>query len=204
MTHTERKKAMESLIFLTEKRDGRVKARACANGSIQHKWMDKEDAASPTASLESVLLTAVIDAKEGRDIATVDIPNAFIQTDIPQEEGKEQIIMKIRGPMVDMLVEIDPSTYSKHVIYEHGQKIIYCAVLKAIYGMLTSALLFYKQWKQNLEKKGYKINPYDPCVANMMIKGKQHTIVWHVDDLKASHEDPTVNDDFIQWVNDLY
>jgi hypothetical protein len=29
---------------------------------------------------EAVLLTCIIDAEEGRDVAVVDIPNAFIQT----------------------------------------------------------------------------------------------------------------------------
>ena len=111
MTTTERKKAMESLIFLTEKRDGRIKARTCANGSVQRQWMDKEDSASPTTALESVLITATIDAEEERDVATVDIPNAFIQTPIPQEEGKERIILKIRGPLVDILIEIAPEMY---------------------------------------------------------------------------------------------
>ena len=65
MTLEERKKAMESLIFLTEKRDGRVKARTCANGSVQREWMAKEDTASPTTALESVIITAGIDAQEG-------------------------------------------------------------------------------------------------------------------------------------------
>ena len=37
MTADERKKAMESLIFLTEKKDGRLKARTVANGSVQRK-----------------------------------------------------------------------------------------------------------------------------------------------------------------------
>ena len=31
---------------------------------------------------------------------------------------------------------------------------------------------------------GFTINPYDQCVANKQINGKQCTIVWHVDDLK--------------------
>jgi hypothetical protein len=40
---------MESLIFLVEKHDGRVKARTCANGSTQGAYMEHDDAASPTA-----------------------------------------------------------------------------------------------------------------------------------------------------------
>ena len=52
----EKKRALESLIFLVEKRDGRVKGRACANGSTQREYINKEDAASPTAVTESILL----------------------------------------------------------------------------------------------------------------------------------------------------
>ena len=204
MTAEEKKKAMESLIFLTEKRDGRLKARTVANGSVQRRWMEREDTASPTTALESVLLTATIDAMEQRDVATVDIPNAFIQTEVPQVKDQERIILKIRGRLVDILEQIDPATYEPFVQYQNGDKILYCIVLKAIYGMLTSALLFYKQWRSDLTKRGYAINPYDPCVANKFINGKQHTVIWHVDDLKLSHVDKKVNDDFIRWVDELY
>ena len=54
--------------------------------------------------------------------------------------------------------------------------------------MLKSALLFYQKLKGDLEGVGFQINPYDPCVANKMIDGEQMTIIWYVDDLKASHK----------------
>ena len=79
----ERMKAQEALLFLTEKRDGRIKGRAVYNGKPTRDWLSKEDANSPTAALESVLLTATIDAHEGRDVMTMDIPNAFIQASMP-------------------------------------------------------------------------------------------------------------------------
>jgi hypothetical protein len=63
MTMLERKRAMESLIFLTEKRDETVKARVCANGSTQRACMSREEALSPTAASEAILITGVIDAK---------------------------------------------------------------------------------------------------------------------------------------------
>ena len=44
------------------------------------------------------------------------------------------------------------------------------------------------------------MNPYDPCVANKQMQAHQMTVSWHVDDLKISHKDPKVVDDFIQWV----
>ena len=39
---------------------------------------------------------------------------------------------------------------------------------------------------------GFKLNPYDRCVANKTINGKQCTIAWYVDDNKLSHADPEV------------
>jgi hypothetical protein len=82
LSNTERSRALESIIFLVEKLDGNVKARHCANGSTQRNYMQREDVSSPTVCTDSVLMTAVIEAEENRDVATCDIPNAFIQTDI--------------------------------------------------------------------------------------------------------------------------
>jgi len=45
---------------------------------------------------------------------------------------------------------------------------------------------------------GFEINPYDKCIANKMINGKQCTIVWYVDDNKISHVDENVIDDIIE------
>ena len=95
MLAVERCKTLESLIFLVQKRDGRIKARTCANSSVQRGWMSKEEAAKPIAAVESILLTAVTGATEGRCVATVDIPHAFIQTDIKDDKDRDHIIMKM-------------------------------------------------------------------------------------------------------------
>ena len=87
----EEKKAMEALMFLTEKRDKSIKERLVYNGKPTREWLSREDAASPTASLESIMLTTIIDAKEERDVITSVVPNAFIQTTIPiTEENQEK------------------------------------------------------------------------------------------------------------------
>lgn len=154
---------------------------------------------------ESVLLSATIEAEENRDIASWDIPNAFIQTEIKElDPDGDRIIMKIRGPMVDMLLEIDPDAYAPYVVYENGKRVLYVQILRAIYGMLISAIMFYKKFRKSVEQQGYIVNPYDPCVANKMIDGKQHTIMWHVDNVKGSHVDPKVNDNFETWLNQEY
>jgi hypothetical protein len=70
LSPTERKKIMRSLTFLSEKRGGTIKSRSDADGSFQRQWMDREDKASPTAQVESILLAAVIDAKEHREVVS--------------------------------------------------------------------------------------------------------------------------------------
>jgi hypothetical protein len=135
---------------------------------------------------------------------TADIPNAFVQTEINDKEMGYRVIMKIRGPLVDMLLEIDYNTYNSYVVYEGRSKVLYVKMNMALYGLIISSLLYYKKFKKDIESIGFKVNPYDPCVANRIVKGKQHTVTWHVDDLKSSHVDPKVNDDFLLWLKDKY
>ena len=205
LSKEERKRVMQSLLFLIEKRDGSKKARHCANGSVQRNWISSESTASPTVHTESVLLSAVIDAEERRDVAVSDVPNAFIQTEVPDQRDDDghRMIMKIRGALVDILCNMDPS-YREYVVIEKGEKVLYTHILRAIYGLLISAILFYKKFRASIEKQGFEVNPYDPCVANKMVHGSQMTIMWHVDDVKSSHVNPKVNDSFIEWLKVEY
>jgi hypothetical protein len=57
------------------------------------------------------MLTCIIDAVEDRDIAVVDIPNAFAQTVVNEKDAEHRVIVHIRGPLVDILVLIAPDVY---------------------------------------------------------------------------------------------
>ena len=87
------------------------------------------------------------------------------------------------------------------MVYENGKKVLYVEVLQALYGMLIAAMLWYKEFRTSLESIGFKFNPYDPCMANRMVNKLQHTVRFHVDDLKSSHKDPEVNTKFLAWLN---
>jgi hypothetical protein len=50
--------ALESLMFLKEKRDGTIKGRARAYGRKKRQKATPGDATSPTVSLEAVLITS--------------------------------------------------------------------------------------------------------------------------------------------------
>jgi hypothetical protein len=73
LTSEERNRVLEYLMFLKEKRSGKIKGRGCADGRKQRAWTNRYDSSSPTAYLESLFLTACVDAKENRHVCTVDV-----------------------------------------------------------------------------------------------------------------------------------
>jgi hypothetical protein len=90
-------------------------------GNKQQGYITKEDASSPTVSVEADLLACIIDANKKRDIAIVDIPNAFIQTIV--EDEKDKALICIHGPLVDILVSIAPSVYGPYLMVgKKGEK----------------------------------------------------------------------------------
>ena len=196
LTPEQRQESLGYLMFMKRKRNGKVKGRGCADGRKQRVWTSKEDSTSPTVATEAVFLTAVVDALENRDVAIVDVPGAFMQADMD-----ELVHIRFTGTMVDLLLQIDPDMYGPYVTYEKGEKVIYVELLKALYGTLRAAILFWRKLNAKLLEDGYTPNPYDSCTVNKMINGKQATIVWHVDDLKISHVDSKVVDAIIDMLD---
>jgi len=194
---------LESHIFLTQKRTGEIKGRTVAGGNKQRNYIEKEDASSPTVATESVILTSVIDAVEERETAVIDIPKAFIQTVVTDKE--KRVIIRLRGMLVDMLVKIAPAVYKDYVsTNKRGEKQLLVECLNALYGTMVASLLYYQKFTTSLLNDGYKMNPYDACVWNKTIRGKQCTICFHVDDCKISHASKQVVDDVIEWLRKDY
>jgi hypothetical protein len=106
-------KVLESHIFITQKRTGEIKGRTVAGGNKQQGYIEKEDASSPRVLTESVILTSMIDTIEEREIAIVDIPNAFIQMVVTDKN--KRVIVCICGMLVDILVKIAPDVYKDYV-----------------------------------------------------------------------------------------
>ena len=189
----QKKNALGYLMFLTQKRTGQIKGRGCADGRKQRLNTPKDAASSPTVATESVLLSCVIDAKEGRDVATVDIPGAFMQG-----EQDETVHMRLEGTLAELLTKCDPKLYRKYVVTENNKPVLYVELVKALYGTLRAALSFWRKLTSKLVDWGFTINPYDWCVANKQINGQQCTLVWHVDDMKISHAHSQVVTDIIK------
>ena len=84
------------------------------------------------------MTACVIDAKECRDVAMVDMPNAFIQTNLTGET----VIVKIKGELVGILIEMDPNTHKDCIVYENDVPVSHLESLTTLHGMLHSSSSF--------------------------------------------------------------
>ena len=128
---------------------------------------------------------------------TLDIPNAFMQIDISDNNSKK-IIIKIRDSLVDILLEIDKEKHRDFMIYCGKDKLLYVKMLKALWSILTASILYYKKFRKDIEAIEHEANPYDMHVDNKIISSKQYTLAWHVDDVKTSNVNPEANTRFIK------
>ena len=76
----ENKKALESVLFITEKRNGDIKSRKVSDISKQctYDGYNKAYGSSPMVTTESIFFTRVVDAREGREVELLDVFNAFL------------------------------------------------------------------------------------------------------------------------------
>jgi len=188
----ERKAALQVIDLIKEKRCGRIKGRTVVDGRGQRDSYEKIDTSSKALTLEAFITTLAIDAFEERDVATADVAGAFLKADQP-----DFVLIKLRGPAVQAILEVNKEKYGKYVTEERGVSVMYLELLKAMYGTLTAPILWYKLFAATLIEMGFEINDYDACVANKIVNGHQLTVCWYVDDLKVSHKCPKVVSDLL-------
>ena len=143
--------------------------------------------------------TLVIDVHEQRKAATYNIAGTYLHVNMD-----DFTIMKLEVEMVDMIVKMNSEKCSKYVRYERGKKVSYLRLLKALYGCIKYLLLWYNLFSGTLEKKYFKLNPYDLYVANKTINSNKCTSRWYVNDLKISHVDSKLVEDIIRMVELRY
>ena len=73
--------------------------------------------------------------------------------------------IKLEGLMAQILLNIAPNEYEEFIEIKNGKPVLYATIEKALYGTLQVDILFYKHLSGQLEECGFKINPYDFCVA---------------------------------------
>ena len=73
------------------------------------------------------------------------IPGAFMQSD-----QDETIHMQLEGTLAKLLVQFDPSSHWLYLITEKENPVLYVEVVKALYGTLRVALLFWRKLTKKL------------------------------------------------------
>lgn len=149
LTRRQKKLVLCYLIFLKQKNSGLIKARGCADGYPQQVYIKKEDSSSPTVSTEALILSCIIDAYKCRDVATVNIPGAFMHADMTGNK----VHVKLEGDMVRVMIMIDKE-YKKYVTYENNCPVLYLLPEKTLYGTIQAAYLFWKNLSSQLKELG--------------------------------------------------
>ena len=118
ITSLDRKKTLEAVNLIKEKRCGKINESTCANCSKQIKYIKVDDNVySPTCSTKALMETLVIDAMDQRDVAIFDVPGTFLQTVLPVDKF---FLMRIRYEFVDVMCEVKPE-YIPCVRYGNGK-----------------------------------------------------------------------------------
>lgn len=198
LTRKQQQSILRTLLFLKEKRDGRLKGRCCVDGRPQAFMEQSIDPFSPTVSIETFFTSALIDSYEDREVATADIEGAYLIVDMFDEE----VFVDLDPVLSAIVVAMFP--HLARFLDESGR--LTARLGKALYGCIQSARMFYEHLKSSLLSFGFAPNPYEPCIFNKIDEksGKQITVTVYVDDVKISCQDPSAVNDVLEYLRSVY
>ena len=104
---------------------------------------------------------------------------------------------------MDIMCKVN-TKHKKNVRMDNGLKVLYLRLLKALYGCMDSALMWYDLYSKTLKPQGFLINLYARCIANFTSQDKQCTTVWYFDNNKVSHLDEEVKTNVIERISEHY
>ena len=105
---------------------------------------------SPTVATDAPMLPIIIDAKNDvMLLATANVAGAYFKAFMD-----DYVVMKFVGPSVRILCELNPE-HERFIILKNGSEVLYMRLVKALYGCVTSALLWYNLFINNLKDMGF-------------------------------------------------
>jgi hypothetical protein len=167
-------------MFLREKyEDGKfvkLKGRVVADGRMQDRTV-YADYSSPTAKTRSVMTCLKLAATQGWGLLKVDIGGAFLCAPIDDEQ---EVYMSLGPELSEKAVEC--MLYLAEYVDHHGR--LFAKVDKAMYGLIQSAKLWYKELTRHLMANGFKKCSTDECVlVKTMEDGNYIIVLLYVDDI---------------------
>ena len=171
-------KIIYSSMFLKEKFDStgkfdKLKARLAAGGDMQDKEM-YGSVSSPTVQTVHVFAELALAAWKQKTITTLDIGGAYLNASMV-----EDVYMRLDKTLSSIMVKLAPSYGT--FLSSDGRLVV--KLLKALYGCIESALLWYNHINNTLTSEGFKANPCDQCVFHKGSGKDKITVCVYVDDL---------------------
>jgi hypothetical protein len=153
----------------------KTKSRIVAHGDEQDTTM-YADRSSPTAGIHSIMscLTVVACNPEYK-VAKLDVKGAFIQT----EMSGTPVYVQFRGRLKDKILRVKPELTQ----YVGVDGILYCKLLKALYGCVQASRLWYEKLRQVLLGLDYMQSETDPCIFRRIVGERVYLLVVYVDDI---------------------
>jgi hypothetical protein len=190
LTMTQKKSAIRSSLFLKQKTvpEPKLKSRFVAGGHMQDKSLyATEEMSSPTVCNAAVTIVAAIAAREKRKVRSMDVGTAYLNADM-----KREVIMIIQPNLARIICNLKPE-WTKF-LRKDGCLVV--RLLKALYGCVESAKLWYEDISGALASLGFTRNTRDECVFNVERSGHQVTVCLFVDDLLVT----SIDEADLEWL----
>ncbi len=78
-----------------------------------------------------VIVTSTIDARENREVVTINIPGVFLHA-----TNKDYIVMQMNRTLAKLMVQTYLKLYRKYLVNKTGKKVLYLRLQKVLYGMM--------------------------------------------------------------------
>jgi hypothetical protein len=167
----------------------KIKARLVAGGHMQDReTLDPEMISSTTLRTASYQIILNLAALEDSELSIIDIRSAYLQAKLPDDLV---IHMVLRKDIADIVIRVDPTAAT----FQNEKGEIYVRLIKALYGLVQSAKIWYDCLVESLSKIGYKPLPNAldrNILTKLMEPDENHKLPWlsiigiHVDDLGIS------------------
>ncbi len=66
-----------------------------------------------------VFVTSTIDARDNREVVTINIPGAFLHT-----TNKDYVVMQMSGILAKLMAQMDPKLYRKYLVDKKRKKVL--------------------------------------------------------------------------------
>jgi len=107
-------------------------------------------------------------------LGKIDVKGAFLQT----EMSGTPVYIKCTQ-LGDLILDLYPE-YKKSL---GKDRVLYCKLLKALYGCVQASKLWYEKVRKFLESLGYVRGEVDPCVFRRVVGEKVYLLTLYVDDI---------------------